>query len=144
MTIDTLDIWFVIFHCSNLLARILYSSFTSSLAKVTKRVFFYYFPDNIEQKDNLKPNVWFCDNSLGHVNLAFKVGSSLEVNLDFFKNKSEKSLFSKDHNNKTISLYTTIMYQYEEFSIQSRVSKWMLKCWWLMRFLFNYSLKWQE
>ena len=71
--------------------------------------------------DNLKPNAWFCDNSLGFVNLGFKVGSSLEVNLDCFENLSEKSLFSKNHNN--IILYTTIMYQYEEFSIQSRVSK---------------------
>ena len=89
--------------------------------------------------DNLKPNAWFCDNSLGFVNLGFKVGSSLEVNLDCFENLSEKSLFSKDHNN--ISLYTTIMYQYKEFSIQSRVSKWRLKCWRLKQFLFNYSLK---
>jgi hypothetical protein len=83
--------------------------------------------------------LFFCDNSLGFVNLGFKVGSSLEVNLDCFENLSEKSLFSKDHNN--ISLYTTIMYQYKEFSIQSRVSKWRLKCWRLKQFLFNYSLK---
>ena len=93
----------------------------------------------LQLMDNLKPNAWFCDNSLGFVNLGFKVGSSLEVNLDCFENLSEKSLFSKDHNN--ISLYTTIMYQYKEFSIQSRVSKWRLKCWRLKQFLFNYSLK---
>ena len=58
--------------------------------------------------------------SLVFVNLGFKVGSSLEVNLDCFENLSEKSLFSKDHNN--ISLYTTIMYQYKEFSIQRGTS----------------------